>query len=91
MPECAVCGGGEFDLSDGLFFCSECGTQSQVSAYSVYDHGRIIDVSTQVRCFSCLEVWPEARFRPHRASGHTPSRCLATPPKQQENFGVVAQ
>jgi len=32
MPECTVCGGGEFDLSDGLFFCSECGTQSQVSA-----------------------------------------------------------
>jgi len=30
MPECAVCGGGDFDLSDGLFFCAECGTQSQV-------------------------------------------------------------
>ncbi len=30
MAECVVCGGDDFDLLDGLFFCSECGTQSQV-------------------------------------------------------------
>ena len=31
MSDCVVCGGGDFDLLDGLFFCSECGTQSQVN------------------------------------------------------------
>ena len=28
--ECVVCGNAAFDLLDGLYFCSECGTQSQV-------------------------------------------------------------
>ena len=31
MSECVVCGSGDFDLFDGLYFCSDCGTQSQVS------------------------------------------------------------
>ncbi len=31
MAECVVCGGDDYDLQDGLFFCSECGTQSQAS------------------------------------------------------------
>ena len=82
MPECAVCGGGEFDLSDGLFFCSECGTQSQVSACSVYDHGRItIDVSTQARRLFLFGGVAGARFRPHPqsgASGHTPKQEKAS-------------
>lgn len=30
MPECIVCGSEDFDLLDGLFFCTDCGTQSQV-------------------------------------------------------------
>lgn len=29
--ECAICDSQEFTLSNGLFFCSECGTQSQVA------------------------------------------------------------
>ena len=30
QAECIVCGNAAFDLLDGLYFCSECGTQSQV-------------------------------------------------------------
>ncbi|KAK7474319.1 hypothetical protein BaRGS_00034454 [Batillaria attramentaria] len=30
MPSCHVCGGEEFEEEDGLFYCSECQTQSQV-------------------------------------------------------------
>ena len=30
QAECVVCGNAAFDLLDGLYFCSECGTQSQV-------------------------------------------------------------
>ena len=30
QTECAVCGNAAFDLLDGLYFCSDCGTQSQV-------------------------------------------------------------
>ena len=28
--ECAVCGSTQFEVSDGHFFCLDCGTQSQV-------------------------------------------------------------
>ena len=33
-----LCGAKDFMLSDGLFFCSECGTQSQVSFDSAILH-----------------------------------------------------
>ena len=29
--KCATCGSSKFEGSDGLFFCIDCGTQSQVS------------------------------------------------------------
>ena len=32
QAECVVCGNAAFDLLDGLYFCSECGTQSQVQS-----------------------------------------------------------
>lgn len=33
---CEVCGGLSFESSDGLFFCLECGTQSQVGSAVYY-------------------------------------------------------
>ena len=34
--ECAVCGNAAFDLLDGLYFCSDCGTQSQVQQMTFF-------------------------------------------------------
>ena len=33
---CVVCGSADYDLQDGLYFCSECGTQSQVLELVAY-------------------------------------------------------
>ena len=33
--QCPCCDSESFDVSDGLFFCSQCGTQSQVSESAI--------------------------------------------------------
>lgn len=37
LSDCEVCGGSNFTLTDGLYFCEECGTQNKFAREVIYD------------------------------------------------------
>lgn len=44
MPECHVCNGKDFEEHDGLFYCTECQTQSQVMQCSNIIFTHLLDM-----------------------------------------------
>ncbi|KAH9492464.1 hypothetical protein Btru_029167 [Bulinus truncatus] len=69
MPfDCQTCGSAEYDEDDGLYFCKECGTQSQELIVQEAEYGGEVNICHEVKV-GMKDVSKDRGFKPKASLG----------------------